>query len=285
MKVLLKGGVGNQLFQITAARYLAAKNLNIQIIEYDSRWPDATSRNHSHDLRYRLLLHKNERWSETKTRHGNLLSLASLRATEMLFPPEWNQSSRFGQIKRFGLTEDNLLEPGDFYKISGFFQDWRYLQFLKDAGLGIQLTPSGRFDHSTLGDFAALHIRGGDYLGLSNSFGLLSFEYFRSAMKLIPNDLPIVVFTDDLERSHALIRDLRLSDSHVFGPKDLTPIEVLEIYGKARASIISNSTFSWWATELSESIQVKVMPQTWFRSLSGPSLKSMDWLTVESCWE
>lgn len=133
-----------------------------------------------------------------------------------------------------------------------------------------------------------VHIRRGDYMSLSASYGILGSEYFKRGivrLRSAGHYGPVWIFTDSpdalmsssnfhFEDGQTLIRE----------PPDASAIDVLSVMAACSSFVISNSTFSFWAATLSGSKFV-IAPGTWARSaeIKGPRMIS-EWILEKSEW-
>jgi hypothetical protein len=121
----------------------------------------------------------------------------------------------------------------------------------------------------------ALHIRRGDYVKLSRSFGLLATDYYLGALKELKERGhswdEIWVFSDDVAEARKLLKPLEndFRFRYVEPPKGSNPLESLVLFGRAKFGIIANSTFSWWASWLSQNNKITIAPNNWFNYNSG----------------
>jgi hypothetical protein len=135
--------------------------------------------------------------------------------------------------------------------------------------------------------FVAIHLRRGDYFNLKNTFGVLSFEYYERALnKVAMPDLPIIIFSDDLDEARAL--GVRIGAHSVLGPEQANPWQVIKYLSKAGVVITANSSLSWWGGWLNAfNGGITFMPSPWFRDGRVPekSLQINNSILVQSVWE
>ena len=141
-------------------------------------------------------------------------------------------------------------------------------------------------------DTVVIHVRRGDYAlnpVTRNFHGLLRREYFISALQRLRESTAInhaFVFSDDIEWCKENLR-LPLDTQFVSGSdKEMTDVEELMIMSQGSKFIISNSTFSWWAANLSTSSGKKVIaPARWFESTQAQvnmdRLKVSEWIYLD----
>jgi Glycosyl transferase family 11 len=94
---------------------------------------------------------------------------------------------------------------------------------------------------------AVAHIRGGDYNGLSEF--RLDNSYYQRALEVIGHDVEkVFVITNDARHAGEVLRDI--PHEMVSTGNGLADFIIL---ARCRVKLLANSTYSWWAGELSES--------------------------------
>lgn len=112
-----------------------------------------------------------------------------------------------------------------------------------------------------------VHIRGGDYKQFKNRrFNVIKDGYFKKGIKLIKDkiDNPVFfVFTNDKQVQNEY-RNLTSNCVFVTGMNSLQDFRLMTA---CKHFIISNSTFSWWASYLSKGInKTVIVPEKWRRN-------------------
>jgi|LakMenEpi03Aug12_release.lakeMendotaPanAssembly.Ray.scaffolds.fasta_scaffold445026_2 hypothetical protein len=284
VKFELLGGLGNQLFQWAAANYYQQRSNNSITIDLTYCGPKFVEHNSViTDLKFdskfdlRVVRGRNIRISH---------ALESLSSKNRYI----NRLRNFFQgryvAKSDGYIKD-LLEV-DSKIIRGYFQTHSYLSSLTEQPLQVSLRKPSLSTTNISDPFAvAIHIRRGDYLNLSSSFGVLADDYYLSALKLVReflNPTSVCIFSNDTDAARGL--------ANIIGPE----AKVIEnITGESDAStlialskfnyiITANSSFSWWAAILNEKKTV-IYPKPWFRAIeTSPDLHPKDWIPCESVW-
>ena len=285
--IQLQGGLGNQLFSYFAGLYLSLRiNMPLKID------PTEISRgftNRDFDLNDFHLP------APHKIQTRNSLIPFSIRNRLRWYFFEYMP---FGQKVFFISNETGRNSEYEALQdariVRGYFQSHVYVDYCLGA-LGISgfelKMPTKNYEALSreIKKFRPIvvHVRRGDYLSHSNSFGLLSAEYFSIALSVVSEKLPsapIWVFTD----SDSPISDYEghFTIDRQFGPDvDLSPAETLLLMSQGAALVISNSTFSWWAAYLSKSGTPIVAPSKWFKNLPDPNeLFPEDWIRIKSHW-
>jgi len=130
-----------------------------------------------------------------------------------------------------------------------------------------------------------LHVRAGDYLTLSDSIGVLTHEYFASAVKLFPwiRDRKILLFTDDPSYAEYVLEGLPIEYKFFEESLNIHPMELISVMSGANDFVISNSTFSWWAAKLSKQQGQIIAPKQWFKARNQPlKLFPPNWNQIQS---
>jgi hypothetical protein len=295
----IMGGLGNQLFAYIAGAYVAHKTQSPLRVFLRPKKRGETI--HASSIAS-LALGINLVSQLSVLEKTSLFIRRQIRRIAIAIGIRREKAERFSQIHNsdsIGLDKD-LSATNSGYYLSGYFQCYDYFDYLKKNNI---LPPLAVHDPSDWylsernllqsGNPIAVHIRRGDYLLNQNSFiGALSVDYYRNAISLIlerlagaQSKVPIWVFSDD----PALVKDefsehLDHSFRFVDPPKNSDPAESMFLMSMARALVISNSTFSWWAAALGDP-ELVVAPSKWFRDYEDPEgLIPEDWIKVSSEW-
>ncbi len=138
----------------------------------------------------------------------------------------------------------------------------------------------------------AVHVRRGDYLKHADRYNILDAAYFRKAFDVVSSNLekkgykPVIyVFSDDIMWCRS---NLKFDCDITFVDKTISTSDVVDFYllQKAANIIMSNSTFSWWATWLSEAEKgIICVPAIWYMDRSYDkratnALIKSDWICL-----
>ena len=128
-----------------------------------------------------------------------------------------------------------------------------------------------------------IQMRLGDYVKNSD-IGMLDSSYFRRALSIAAADLNIqsaVVFSDDIEKALGYLggnTELKLRNGESSAN---SAVATLVEMSKYTYFIISNSTFAWWAAALSIGAKNVIAPTPWFSGPdSPPKIIPPNWITV-----
>jgi len=113
----------------------------------------------------------------------------------------------------------------------------------------------------------SIHVRRGDYINKSDYHPLQTLEYYNNAISELYEDvdnITFLIFSDDIQ----WCKDNFNLDSQIFieGNDDIIDMFIMS---KCDDNIISNSSFSWWASWLNKNDNRTVCPSEWFGK-SGP---------------
>ncbi len=283
----LSGGLGNQLFQYFAGKFLKAeKSVGYKVAPYQSAAVSQGLRKFNIGELSVLPEMKRSSISNFVYRFYRYLLRRSSLIRGLAF-----RYLRVYQSQVVGFDED-FPKSSKVEKVYGYFQSFLYVP-IEIHSRGLLLTKLSQ-DVSNLvrelvaADPIVIHIRGGDYRGLAKSVGILSSDYYERALELILAEKPgkaIWLFSNDPELADQILESTPLKISRRILETDLGPEETLFLMSQANHIVISNSTFSWWAAYLRGSNKFVVAPTKWFRTLEEPkNLIPQKWLRVESSW-
>lgn len=180
--------------------------------------------------------------------------------------PNLSFGKKDGEIQNFYNEENNqkynplIFNVLDFTNLNGYFQTDNYF---KNEESKIKEWFSLKLDNKTndilnkypVNEFCYIHIRGGDYKIAGHS--LLPKEYYEKAIEQIKNkinNISFVIVTDDVELSKFYFPNINVISNDV-----VTDFKILYF---SKYTIISNSSFSWWAAWLSDK-KITLAPKYW----------------------
>lgn len=250
----LKGGRGNQYFQI-AATIAYAKRHNIPY-----HIPDVTSmRGEMRPATVQNLRNKN--YNQNTVRKTTVIVETGFHYEPLPFKDEW------------------VSQDGFIIELNGFFQSPKYFEDqLSKADLMVIFDLYGQLRPVTAS--TVIHFRLGDYMSLQEFHPIITVDYINNAIKelAIPNHAfsPIMVLSDSPSIAETMIKSCSEVVSRGFHVVKNGDDELhFGTMNRAKSLVTSNSTFSWWAAYLNTNSNLKVVcpdPSSWF----GPSLASHD---------
>jgi hypothetical protein len=283
----MAGGIGNQLFILTAGAYYSLQNKESVIFDF-SRYDNGIPP-HGSDIR---LLRPDASFQYRPFRNLVIAGLdkISFRISRALFPIYTSTGVGYDRALETHVLEDMIF---------GYFQTYKYLEHPKVRDLIDSLSlgsVSEWFDKCSSEMLEiptiSVHIRRGDYMNVQDSFGVLSGDYYNSAINFTLENSSkkyarILVFSDDITAAKQIFSKLEISLPVQFAESpENSPEETLILMSKSDALVISNSTFSWWAAQLGNKSKFVVCPSKWFRGMLDPEdLFLPKWHLQESQWE
>ena len=230
----LMGGLGNYMFQISAA-YSIAKDLRTDAVFDLSR--TGQSQRHINNYLNNIF---------SKVKFGTPI-------------PKYIFNER-------GFSYDQIPVADDLY-LSGYFQSEKY--FIKHAEDIRELfrcedTEIKLREHISQIDYTcSIHVRRGDYLNYPNKHSQSPADYYNTAISLVKEqntNATFLVFSDDIQwcKNHFV------GTEYIFieGFEDWEDLILMSL---CDANIITNSTFSWWAAWLGERPnKLIIAPEKWY---------------------
>ena len=267
----IKGGLGNQLFQYSAA-YALSKRLNQPFVFNPAFTGNMTQRGY--------------KFSELKVDVNNVMSDESLPSKVIRLKSKYiNKAARILNQKIHNCGEYTyLLETRDEFVpefetitapniyVDGYFQTEEYFKQYRSDLLS-QFQPNYKAEDPFLKvldqiqhhNSVAVHVRRSDFKKDSNPFHyLLDENYYRKAVCFIRSKVQSPVFfwfSDDMEWVKTHIGDdqdfifVSIKTSH-------GDIDDMMLMKNCNHIITANSTFSWWAAWLNEHEDaIRVVPE------------------------
>jgi len=279
----LAGGLGNQLFQISAAHYFTEEP------KFDISMLRPPMLKHPIDLNG---LVNPEDLVDFAAAEG----LTNWRIKNALFTrlAKLSNSGRVGssvlvqdrEVAYLALTK--LLEASKgTLRIRGYFQDMRFvsakqIETFRNQISEISTTDLIKFQIGDKPPFTAVHYRLGDYLSLNRN---LPPTYFRQAFEQLHEQgylqKRVLIFSDDIVRAMKLIGDLGKKFQIQIEPMTIeNPREMIAVFGLANSAVISNSTLAWWAAKLSRTVEKVVSPTNWRAGSEKSNLLDLEWVLI-----
>lgn len=254
LTLLVKGGLGNQLFQLGAALDAAANSQQSVVLSTPAYALDRKRQCHAAVL-----------FPELARLPAALEWLTAPLVLDRIARQRWFQ--------RWVLNDTNVQEMAPhrrpWHWASGYFQNVRYSSQVAERlsrDLGKLAQPNPRLD----ADYIAVHVRRTDFLrieALKDEYRQLMRDYYRPAIEQaaaeVGASIPIVVVSDDPDGAVADLREMLgpLAARLHRGPAGTTVWQDLAQLASARALVCSNSTFCWWAARIRK--ESTFMPARW----------------------
>ena len=298
-QIIIQGGLGNQLFQISALKYfsgdlpcqvLSEKNVNDiyptlvkdAILDFHLSGMESIKINRSYLIKklLNLALRVSATYAESDTAFKKSFLNTFRALIQFIYTLESSPQKLF--IAR-GLGEDrHITTKLDGTLLVGYFQSYRYAEAVHKP---IQEVVSSRFKEvdwlkklkvENLEKKAIIvQVRLGDYLQ-NEKFGFLDSEYFKRTLvdaNSVKDFTELWLFSDDEKLARNLLSDILGNDFKIVVPEDSVDLDVLCAMTLGKKFIISNSTFGWWGAFLSQVGMEKdsiYFPEPWFRNNPSP---------------
>jgi len=299
-KFQLRGGLGNQMFIYAAGRWFG--HFHGKKVRLEGRLLSLEKPHGGFigDLKLSLPVSSATDCAVFEYLRPRLIDITT-RSLRRITPQRFSRRMLEGEVEEYSNGYDSRLEQKKHPKIiSGYFQTYRWAsQVIGELRAEFQLASESQWlieekERAIKTNFLAIHVRRGDYEKSRDTFGVLSTEYYLAALEQVrilgKGWDEIWVFSDDIQTARTVLAPILGTNKVRFvqPPEEGEggPFESLELFGFARYGIIANSTFSWWASFLSTSMEVVVAPNKWFRGLSDPKdLVPPHWRLAKSFWE
>jgi hypothetical protein len=260
--VRLSGGLGNQLFELSAALSLSPDKIFV-----DTKKLRNTTR--------KFELEPLNKFVKFEKKEINIF--------QRLFYQKIQEEREFNWKK---------LEMHKKAVVEGYFQHPMYAEFLIEP---LSRCVAERLsNHTTCGcrmKHIGIHMRRGDYAEVpvnKKVFGVLSQDYFKSVMAALGTDYHYILFSDSIIHSRE-IEELRRNYNVDKGEEKLSAFDLLVVFSQFDGLIMSNSSLSWWGASVGQKISSEfkvICPSNWFRRLpESNSLIARSWDLVNPIWQ
>jgi hypothetical protein len=161
--------------------------------------------------------------------------------------------------------------------LNGFFQSSKYFSDISDnirdlftPHPDILVTVNARYgSYIAEPNTVIVHVRRGDYMSTPHYHGILTPLYYRAGMSFfrekLGSETKFLIFSDDIQ----YCRSIYGSDPGVTCIDEPDESLSMHFMSQFQNYIISNSSFSWWASYLGKPAKMVVVPDRWFGS-AGP---------------
>ena len=294
----LMGGLGNQLFQTSAALNIAKKyNQNVilnpnfgHVRENAHGSPEILSFNLPTDL---VVVKRGilSNWIPRLFGHARKIAISPAGFEKYAFYKILiNMLSRAQAILLAGLgAQIRFIEEVGFHEFEeisdstifvGYFQSYKYLI---EGDTKVSMMSLSCSEYIEIQEYykklrlntnpLVVHIRLGDYLKESE-FGVVTEKYYQSAVETeFQTGLydSIWLFSDDFNLAKNMIPNQFKPKVRMVYEAQESSAATLEIMRLGKGYVIGNSTFSWWGATLSHTAGARVTaPSPWFQGMDEP---------------
>lgn len=260
--ILLQGGLGNQLYQISFAHYLLMERRSqkrVSMFYWNETTGDTTNRNNRNVLvdLVEYLGFRCEPANNSKMRFINRVKAHLPRFVSKFVVQELSEPEGKHAIFLPNPLDRVTCGCGCYYVLCyGYYQSYRYLDRsfiprLRDGLIHISGSGDNLPTHSKTE--VAVHIRRGDFLKHPDIYKYFSVDHYLEGLKILDEEEKIsrvYVFSDDfeaitpeLEAMETLYEVVRVEGDTVIG-------DMLHLTSFYRF-VLANSTFSWWGAFMS----------------------------------
>lgn len=284
--VKLKGGLGNQLFQYSFAKY-------IQINSRDDVYLDMSGYDYT----------KNDNVRKPRILRFNItlpILTNGLEKNKCIFSHAGTYGTWVEKIKivieiainrKYCFKKDCKFFPYDktikYNYFDGYWQSWKYVKAVEDI-LKEEICIPKIFEMPLKDEIdncnaVFVGIRRGDYLKENKLYGQFDNNYYLKAMKLISEHVinPVFyIFSNDI----SWVKKNMNFENYIVKYRDETNVDDFEellLMGSCKHAIIVNSTFYWWGAWLIKNPKkVVVAPKEWFANNWENDIVPEDWIRI-----
>ena len=258
--IRLHGGLGNQLFQVATGLSYCKKNNSLPILVYDEKWCSHFNINKSLNTLFKNI---------------NKLSYTDFEKLDIdykLIKPENNllDAYKYFSLPEIKTIKNNVLLDGYFQNIQYFYDN---LEEIKNLILDDDYIDSIKKKYMGIENEYFIHIRRGDYIG--NKLYEIDYDtYFSSAINILihcnnnnknNNKLRLNVLSNDIEYCKLYnVLNKFSSEIDITFIEGVDEIESFYLMTQCVGGILSNSSYSWWASYINNNDDKKfIMPKKW----------------------
>jgi hypothetical protein len=272
MKIVMIGGLGNQLFQLAYGHITITKPKSLKVYRdiharldrpYDV-YPFISECIHFKEMKFNASIRVDFKIRLIrKVKKSNIFSSFIQKLLRVNY-----------ELEPCHYTEKVLVKNNSKKVSYGYFQHWKYVDMVWGTfGIELENTLKNVTLPKSLSEFVSkslvIHIRQGDYVKLQSSFGVLASTYYENLLKVYANQFvgrSIIVVTDDIMGAKETLLNIKVDV--FYGPKELGSWETLKLMSVAPMLITANSTLSWWGGFIASKAGAAVyMPNPWFKDL------------------
>jgi hypothetical protein len=291
---LLKGGLGNQMFQYAFGRFLSLKNktplkLDLSFLKDRSHKDNFTYRDFELD-RFNIevsIASENEIRKFEKAKQKKKLSHMAF-----YFPVPFINA--YLREPHFHFFQQALNAPENSY-IDGYWQSEKYFYKIRERLIN-EFTPlkplsaqSENLKNEIISNQSvSIHVRRTDYVTdriISSYHSACSEKYYYDAIKIIEQKISnpkFYIFSDELEWFQNNVK-INFPVEYVKNNTGLSSYQDQHLMSLCKHNIIANSSFSWWAAWLNaNSGKTIIAPENWFvdKSRITSDLLPESWIKI-----
>jgi len=288
----VKGGLGNQLFIYFTSYILSKKkstNLFFDVTDYIF---DRSDR----------FFHLDKFRIDCKLANKNMLQkFRYIPKTKLEY--KILKFFNINLFKKDNVFNENSFSVNDLLKldnkkdlyIDGYWQNFKFINSeININSINFELKEEYRnynevlFNNINKNNSVAIHIRKGDYINSSNSkiYKHINPDYYYRAIKMISKNIssPIFyIFTDDIKW---VKENIYFENANYIADQNLDEVNEFELMKNCNNFIISNSTFSLWASRFCKNKnKIIISPKEWFLNNNEKKIEKLvdsEWIYIEN---
>jgi hypothetical protein len=257
--IRLHGGLGNQLFQLATGLSYCNKNNSLPVLVYDDNWC-------SHFNINKLL--------NTIFKNINKLSYNDFEKLDIKYKLIKPENNLLDAYKYFSLPEIKTIKNNVL--LDGYFQNIQYFddsfEEIKNLILDDDYIDSIKKKYMGIENEYFIHIRRGDYVG--NKLYEIDYDtYFSTALNILihcnnnknNNKLRLNVLSNDIEYCKLYnVLNKFSTELDINFIEGVDEIESFYLMTQCVGGILSNSSYSWWASYVNNNDDKKfIIPKKW----------------------
>lgn len=270
IRLILSGGLGNQMFQYAAGRALSIRtntdlSINNQILKKKTK---ATQRNYELNI-FRIKPNIENRVSE-KIALNLFLFLQKINSNILINRYIFRDKKAQCYDENFSALPNNKILYGYFQNQNYFKEiaetiqnDFSFIKPLKEKNLETR-------NLITNCNSISLHIRRGDYLNKNSNLRVLNIDYYRRAIDYFISkikDPHFFIFSDDIDWVNKNLKLNLYEHTIVNWNKGKDSYIDMQLMSLCKHNIIANSSFSWWGAWLNKnSHKIVIAPDSWYKT-------------------
>ena len=194
---------------------------------------------------------------------------------------------KFGIATEMSFVEGSWIRPEKISRLAGFFMSPKYFTNIRfenrfqELNYALSKKTNDLIESLVQETTIAVHIRLTDYLA-QNNYVVPSENYYLKSIKYLQEKIglesKVYIFTDDLIMLKNNYPKIFSLGKCIGQTKQISPAENLLLMSKSSGYVCSNSTYSWWATQLSGVQKNRIVyPSRFFINLGAPEQPSNLW--------
>lgn len=276
INIILKGGLGNQMFRAAAGIALSQKNnckckLDLSfLIDHKNDSGDYVAR----ELELQIFKDLGLIYFDSKFRSFPRIIRGILRLKEkykyhltytVFEQTDFAFDARFLELKQRTIIDSDCQSETFFLSYSKLIKDRFRFPKLNDESKNI-------CKEMLNSNSVSIHIRRSDYLNetINKINGVCTLEYYYMAIELIKSKIEspdFYIFSDDIHWVKSEFRTVLNDFTLIDWNKNENSWQDMALMSKCKHNIIANSSFSWWGAWLNENPEkIVIAPLKWFNT-------------------